>query len=149
MSACTPKSLASSGQKPIQEMCHPLGAEEAVLTPSPDVRNITSSIGEKDQILPNGTPVETSSPSSSSSLLNRLQLDDDLDGETRDLFVTVDDPKKHVSTMETYITYRVVTKVGRVLSHARCLSAPWRVNVFVEKQSVTLWRTRDAEGPLI
>ncbi|XP_031658815.1 sorting nexin-30 [Oncorhynchus mykiss] len=114
MSACTPKSLASSGQKPIQEMCHPLGAEEAVLTPSPDVRNITSSIGEKDQILPNGTPVETSSPSSSSSLLNRLQLDDDLDGETRDLFVTVDDPKKHVSTMETYITYRVVTKTTRV-----------------------------------
>ncbi|XP_038842960.1 sorting nexin-30-like, partial [Salvelinus namaycush] len=114
MSAGTPKSLASSGQKPIQEMCHPLGAEEAVLTPSPDVRNLTSSIGEKDQILPNGTPVETSSPSSTSSLLNRLQLDDDLDGETRDLFVTVGDPKKHVSTMETYITYRVVTKTTRV-----------------------------------
>uniref|UniRef100_A0A673Z9L5 Sorting nexin family member 30 n=1 Tax=Salmo trutta TaxID=8032 RepID=A0A673Z9L5_SALTR len=114
MSVGTPKSLASSGQKPIQEICHPLGAEEAVLTPSPDVRNITSSIGEKDPSLPNGTPVETSSPSSSSSLLNRLQLDDDLDVETRDLFVTVDDPKKHVSTMETYITYRVVTKTTRV-----------------------------------
>jgi sorting nexin-7/30 len=56
--------------------------------------------------------VETSSPASSSSLLNRLQLDDDLDGETRDLFVTVEDPKKHVSTMETYITYMVATKVG-------------------------------------
>uniref|UniRef100_A0A673Z857 Sorting nexin family member 30 n=1 Tax=Salmo trutta TaxID=8032 RepID=A0A673Z857_SALTR len=41
-------------------------------------------------------------------------LDDDLDVETRDLFVTVDDPKKHVSTMETYITYRVVTKTTRV-----------------------------------
>ncbi|MGH0177934.1 UNVERIFIED_CONTAM: hypothetical protein FKN15_076351, partial [Acipenser sinensis] len=54
-----------------------------------------------------------SSPASSSSLLNRLQLDDDLDGETRDLFVTVDDPKKHVSTMETYITYRVTTKTTR------------------------------------
>lgn len=34
-----------------------------------------------------------------------------MDGETRDLFVTVDDPKKHVCTMETYITYRVTTKV--------------------------------------
>lgn len=55
--------------------------------------------------------MDTSSPASSSSLLNRLQLDDDLDGETRDLFVTVDDPKKHVCTMETYITYRVTTKV--------------------------------------
>lgn len=67
----------------------------------------------QDLSLPNGTPVDTSSPASSSSLLNRLQLDDDLDGETRDLFVTVDDPKKHVSTMETYITYRVCTKVRR------------------------------------
>ncbi|XP_041741183.1 sorting nexin-30-like isoform X1 [Coregonus clupeaformis] len=118
MSAGTPKSLASSGQKPIQEICHPLGAEEAatagVLTPSPDIGNTTSSIGGKDLSLPNGTPVETSSPASSSSLLNRLQLDDDLDGETRDLFVTVDDPKKHVSTMETYITYKVATKTTRV-----------------------------------
>lgn len=65
----------------------------------------------QDLSLPNGTPVDTSSPASSSSLLNRLQLDDDLDGEMRDLFVTVDDPKKHVCTMETYITYRVTTKV--------------------------------------
>ncbi|XP_059580597.1 sorting nexin-30 isoform X1 [Alligator mississippiensis] len=67
----------------------------------------------QDLSLPNGTPVDTSSPASSSSLLNRLQLDDDLDGETRDLFVTVDDPKKHVCTMETYITYRVTTKTTR------------------------------------
>uniref|UniRef100_A0A8C7C9K1 Sorting nexin-30 n=1 Tax=Oncorhynchus kisutch TaxID=8019 RepID=A0A8C7C9K1_ONCKI len=116
MSAGTPKSLASSGQKPIQEICHPLGAEEtaSVLTPSPDVGNTITSIGGKDLSLPNGTPVETSSPASSSSLLNRLQLDDDLDGETRDLFVTVEDPKKHVSTMETYITYVVATKTTRV-----------------------------------
>ncbi|XP_030624882.1 sorting nexin-30 [Chanos chanos] len=113
MSAGTPKSLPSSGQKSIQEICHPLSAEESILTPSPDVGNTTSSIGERDLSLPNGTPVDTSSPASSSSLLNRLQLDDDMDGETRDLFVTVDDPKKHVSTMETYITYRVSTKTTR------------------------------------
>uniref|UniRef100_A0A7N6B0G6 Sorting nexin-30 n=1 Tax=Anabas testudineus TaxID=64144 RepID=A0A7N6B0G6_ANATE len=73
--------------------------------------------------LTNGTPVETSSPASASSLFNRLQLDDELEAdardpyastETRDLFVTVDDPKKHVSTMETYITYRVSTKTSRI-----------------------------------
>uniref|UniRef100_A0A8D2DW14 Sorting nexin-30 n=1 Tax=Sciurus vulgaris TaxID=55149 RepID=A0A8D2DW14_SCIVU len=52
-------------------------------------------------------------PASWSSLLNRLQLDDDIDGETRDLFVTVDDPKKHGCTMETYITYRITTKSTR------------------------------------
>uniref|UniRef100_A0A8B9K058 Sorting nexin-30 n=1 Tax=Astyanax mexicanus TaxID=7994 RepID=A0A8B9K058_ASTMX len=106
--AGTPKSLPSSGQKPIQEMCHPLSAEEPVLPSSPDGGSNT-----KDLSLPNGNTVDTSSPASSSSLLNRLQLDDDLDGETRDLFVTVDDPKKHVSTMETYITYRVSTKTTR------------------------------------
>ncbi|XP_041915902.1 sorting nexin-30 isoform X2 [Alosa sapidissima] len=114
MSASTPKTLCTSGQQSIQDICHPLSAEESVRTPSPDVGNTTGSIGEKDLSLPNGTPVDTSSPASSSSLLNRLQLDDDLDGETRDLFVTVDDPKKHVSTMETYITYRVSTKTTRV-----------------------------------
>ncbi|XP_076875694.1 sorting nexin-30 [Brachyhypopomus gauderio] len=113
MSAGTTKSLPSSGQKPIQEMCHPLSAEECALTPSPDLGNTISSMGEKDLSLPNGNAVDTSSPASSSSLLNRLQLDDDLDGETRDLFVTVDDPKKHVSTMETHITYRVSTKTTR------------------------------------
>ncbi|XP_036450931.1 sorting nexin-30 [Colossoma macropomum] len=110
MSAGTPKSLPSSGQKSIQEMCHPLSAEEPVLPPSPDGGSNTNT---KDLSLPNGNAVDTSSPASSSSLLNRLQLDDDLDGETRDLFVTVDDPKKHVSTMETYITYRVSTKTTR------------------------------------
>ncbi|XP_028660639.1 sorting nexin-30 isoform X1 [Erpetoichthys calabaricus] len=112
MSVGTPKSLPTSGQKSINDISHPLSYEEGVLTPSPELPN-TSSIGEKDLSLPNGTPVDTSSPASSSSLLNRLQLDDDLDGETRDLFVTVDDPKKHVSTMETYITYRVNTKTTR------------------------------------
>uniref|UniRef100_A0A671PCT2 Sorting nexin-30 n=1 Tax=Sinocyclocheilus anshuiensis TaxID=1608454 RepID=A0A671PCT2_9TELE len=105
MSAGAPRSLASSGQKSIQDICHPLSAEESALNPG--------SAADTGLILPNGTPVDTSSLASSSSLLNRLQLDDDLDGETRDLFVTVEDPKKHVSTMETYITYRVCTKTTR------------------------------------
>ena len=75
----------------------------------------------QDLILPNGgTPAGAASPASSSSLLNRLQLDDDMDGETRDLFVTVDDPKKHVCTMETYITYRITTKVGPLFPPVRC-----------------------------
>uniref|UniRef100_UPI00398E7062 sorting nexin-30 isoform X2 n=1 Tax=Pristiophorus japonicus TaxID=55135 RepID=UPI00398E7062 len=109
MSAALCKTLPSSGPKSIRDMQHPLSAEE-VLSPGADT---AGSSGDKDLMLPNGTPVETSSPASSSSLLNRLQLDDELDGETRDLFVTVDDPKKHVSAMETYITYRVSTKTTR------------------------------------
>ncbi|XP_075681692.1 sorting nexin-30 isoform X2 [Rhinoderma darwinii] len=122
----TPKSLLSSGQKSLHDIKHPLscspGAEDDAAcdglvvsdTPSPDlIHTEPSSIGDKELSLPNGTPADTSSPASSSSLLNRLQLDDDIDGETRDLFVTVDDPKKHVCTMETYITYRVMTKTTR------------------------------------
>ncbi|TFK10340.1 isoleucine--tRNA ligase, mitochondrial [Platysternon megacephalum] len=113
----TPRALPSSGPRALRDMPHPLAAsssEEAAseLTPSPDLL-LPRSFADKDLSLPNGTPVDTSSPASSSSLLNRLQLDDDLDGETRDLFVTVDDPKKHICTMETYITYRVTTKTTR------------------------------------
>uniref|UniRef100_A0A8C6WBW7 Sorting nexin-30 n=1 Tax=Nannospalax galili TaxID=1026970 RepID=A0A8C6WBW7_NANGA len=118
MAGGPPKALPSTGPHSLRDMPHPLAgssSEEAVggdSTPSPDLL-MARSFGDKDLILPNGgTPAGTSSPASSSSLLNRLQLDDDIDGETRDLFVTVDDPKKHVCTMETYITYRVTTKVG-------------------------------------
>uniref|UniRef100_A0A3P8WYK7 Sorting nexin-30 n=1 Tax=Cynoglossus semilaevis TaxID=244447 RepID=A0A3P8WYK7_CYNSE len=124
MSAGAPRGLASSGQKPIGEILHPLclpsvyqlfvglcGHTGLTLCPS------------QEAVLTNGTPVETSSPASASSLFNRLQLDDDLEADGRDpyasteahdLFVTVDDPKKHVSTMETYITYRVSTKTTRI-----------------------------------
>ena len=37
-------------------------------------------------------------------------LDDDLDSETKDLFVHVDNPEKHATKMEAYITFRVSTK---------------------------------------
>ncbi|XP_070315375.1 sorting nexin-30 isoform X2 [Odocoileus virginianus] len=120
MSGGPPKALPSTGPQSLRDMPHPLAgssSEEAVggdSTPSPDLLTARS-FGDKDLILPNGgTPAGTASPASSSSLLNRLQLDDDVDGETRDLFVTVDDPKKHVCTMETYITYRITTKSTRV-----------------------------------
>ncbi|KAL3041475.1 hypothetical protein OYC64_019628 [Pagothenia borchgrevinki] len=116
MSVGAPRALASSGQKPITEILHPLSAAEEPLS-------VTVG-GDKEVGLTNGTPVETSSPASTSSLFNRLQLDDDLEAdvrdpyadstEMRDLFVTVDNPKKHISTMETYITYRVSTKTSRV-----------------------------------
>ncbi|XP_069560656.1 sorting nexin-30 [Brachyistius frenatus] len=121
MSVGAPKGLASSGRKPITEILHPLSAAEEPLSPGPDVTVTVE--GDKEPGLTNGTPVETPSPASASLLFNRLQLDNDseADGrdpyataETRDLFVTVDDPKKHVSTMETYITYRVSTKTTRI-----------------------------------
>lgn len=121
MSAGAPRGLASSGQKPITEILHPLSAAEEALSPGPDVTGTVG--GDKEPGLTNGAPVEASSPASAPPLLSKLRLDDDLEAdardpyaptETRDLFVTVDDPKKHVSTMETYITYRVSTKTTRI-----------------------------------
>ncbi|XP_027881133.1 sorting nexin-30 isoform X2 [Xiphophorus couchianus] len=121
MSVGAPRGLASSGQKLITEILHPLSAAEEPLSPGQDVT--ISAEKDKEPGLTNGTPVEISSAASASVLLSRLQLDCEPEanahvtfgsGEPRDLFVTVDDPKKHVSTMETYITYRVSTKTTRI-----------------------------------
>ena len=49
--------------------------------------------------------------SRSSSLIANFRLDEDVEAETRDLFIRVDDPEKHTSTLEAYITFRVTTKV--------------------------------------
>ncbi|KAI0229395.1 Sorting nexin-30 [Lamellibrachia satsuma] len=43
----------------------------------------------------------------------KLTLDDDTEKEVNDLAVVVDNPEKHVTAMESYITFRVVTKTTR------------------------------------
>ncbi len=48
---------------------------------------------------------------SNSTNLSRLKLEDEDIEETQDLFVTVDNPEKHATTLESYITFRVTTKV--------------------------------------
>lgn len=40
----------------------------------------------------------------------RFEDDEDVPG-TKDIFITVDDPESHVTAIETFITYRVLTKV--------------------------------------
>ncbi|XP_061418520.1 sorting nexin-30 [Lethenteron reissneri] len=52
-------------------------------------------------------------PPSPASLLNRLQLGEETESEPTDLFVRVDSPEKHVTAMETYITYRVTVRTTR------------------------------------
>lgn len=47
-------------------------------------------------------------PTSPSSMTNQHTLDDEPD---KDLFVAVDDPQQHATPMETYFTYRILTKV--------------------------------------
>jgi len=41
----------------------------------------------------------------------KFNISTELDTDEHDIFVHVDNPEKHVTAMETYITFRVITKV--------------------------------------
>ncbi|XP_008305609.1 sorting nexin-7 [Cynoglossus semilaevis] len=61
-----------------------------------------------------GNPV----PNSPSSMVNQYRLEEDGDEEhrdihTKDLYITVDDPESHVTAIETFIMYRVLTRTTR------------------------------------
>ncbi|XP_049604635.1 sorting nexin-7 [Syngnathus scovelli] len=58
---------------------------------------------------------EDPAPNSPSSMVNQYQLDEDeqQSDSTKDLFVTVDSPESHVTAIETFIMYRVITKTTR------------------------------------
>jgi len=45
----------------------------------------------------------------------KLNVIGDLDTDEHDIFVHVDNPEKHVTAMETYITFRVITKVSHFI----------------------------------
>ncbi|ESP01213.1 hypothetical protein LOTGIDRAFT_212744 [Lottia gigantea] len=69
--------------------------------------------------------------SRSSSLIANFKLDEDIDAETKDLFIVVDDPEKHTSTLESYITFRVTTKTNRSEFEGCELSVRRRYNDFL------------------
>ncbi|XP_044288533.1 sorting nexin-7 [Varanus komodoensis] len=50
-------------------------------------------------------------PMSPSSMINQYKFEDE--SESKDIFIIVDDPESHVTAIETFITYRVVTKTSR------------------------------------
>ncbi|KAM9713078.1 sorting nexin-7 isoform 1-T1 [Menidia menidia] len=55
-------------------------------------------------------------PNSPSSMVNQYSLEDEeeqQDGNTKDTFITVDNPESHITAIETFILYRVVTKTTR------------------------------------
>ncbi|XP_056869245.1 LOW QUALITY PROTEIN: sorting nexin-7 [Takifugu flavidus] len=57
-----------------------------------------------------------SMPNSPSSMVNQYRLEDEEDelvDTMKDLLVTVDQPESHVTAIETFIVYRVVTKTTR------------------------------------
>ncbi|XP_049472711.1 sorting nexin-7 isoform X3 [Panthera uncia] len=47
-------------------------------------------------------------PTSPLSMINQIKFEDEPD--LKDLFITVDEPESHVTTIETFITYRIITK---------------------------------------
>ena len=49
-------------------------------------------------------------PTSPLSMINQVKFEDEPD--LKDLFITVDEPESHVTTIETFITYRIITKVS-------------------------------------
>ncbi|XP_027507455.1 sorting nexin-7 isoform X1 [Corapipo altera] len=65
----------------------------------------------KDTSLAEVNSFSPSMPISPSSMINQYKFEDG--PELRDLFITVDDPESHITAIETFITYRVVTKTSR------------------------------------
>lgn len=67
---------------------------------------------EQNTSLADGGPM----PNSPSSMVNQYRLEEDeeqQDASAKDLFITVDNPESHVTAIETFIMYRVVTKVSQ------------------------------------
>ncbi|KAM9488870.1 sorting nexin-7 isoform 1-T1 [Clarias gariepinus] len=68
----------------------------------------------KDAAFMDGSPFSVSMPTSPGSMVNqyRFEEEEDVPGN-KDMFITVDDPESHVTAIETFITYRVLTKTTR------------------------------------
>ncbi|XP_057178406.1 sorting nexin-7 [Triplophysa rosa] len=61
-----------------------------------------------------GSSFNASMQTSPGSMINQYKFEEEEeDIDTKDIFVTVDDPESYVTAIETFITYRVVTKTTR------------------------------------
>ncbi|XP_075689291.1 sorting nexin-7 isoform X1 [Rhinoderma darwinii] len=65
----------------------------------------------KDATLNDGNSFSPLMLASPSSMINQVKFEDE--PEVRDLFITVDEPESHITTIETFITYRIATKTTR------------------------------------
>lgn len=64
----------------------------------------------KNALLADGSPL----PNSPSSMINQYKLDEDEEEHNaKDIFIAVDNPESHITAIETFIMYRVVTKTTR------------------------------------
>ncbi|KAM3860451.1 sorting nexin-7 [Diretmus argenteus] len=72
----------------------------------------------KNTSLADGSPLLSPMPNSPGSMINQYRLEEEEEEEqqcvnTKDLFITVDNPESQVTAIETFIMYRVVTKTTR------------------------------------
>lgn len=68
----------------------------------------------KDTTITDGSSFNASMQTSPASMINQYKFEEEEeDVGTKDIFVTVDNPESHVTAIETYITYRVMTKTTR------------------------------------
>ncbi|XP_064188268.1 sorting nexin-7 isoform X2 [Anguilla rostrata] len=72
-------------------------------------RAVYQSSVNQDATLADGSLFNASMPTSPASMINQFEEDAD----EKDIFVTVDNPESHVTAIETFITYRVLTKTTR------------------------------------
>lgn len=78
-----------------------------------------------------------STANSPSSMVNQYRLEDEdeeeglVDADIRDLLITVDNPESHVTAIETFITYRVITKTTRSEFDASQYQVPRRYQDFL------------------
>ncbi|XP_078575563.1 sorting nexin-30-like isoform X4 [Branchiostoma floridae x Branchiostoma japonicum] len=94
------------------------GGSSGPISPDLDPLNITTSTVDLEESLDMGAEGDQKSTGDDITALTQsslagLRLDDALASDVHDLFVTVDDPEKHITNMESYITYRVTTKTTR------------------------------------
>ncbi|KAK7118582.1 hypothetical protein R3I94_022165 [Phoxinus phoxinus] len=68
----------------------------------------------KGTTLTEGSSFNASMQTSPASMINQYKFEEEEgDADTNDIFVTVDNPESFVTAIETYVTYRVMTKTTR------------------------------------
>ncbi|XP_036441561.1 sorting nexin-7 isoform X2 [Colossoma macropomum] len=68
----------------------------------------------KDTNFMDGSSLNASMQTSPGSMVNQYKFEEEEEQpDTKDIFVTVDNPESHVTAIETFITYRVLTKTTR------------------------------------
>ncbi|XP_068919500.1 sorting nexin-7 isoform X2 [Petaurus breviceps papuanus] len=94
----------------------PRGGRGAAVLMQPEVLDLDEDeddleVFSKDASLMDMNSFSPLMPTSPLSMINQYKFEDEPD--SKDLFITVDDPESHITTIETFITYRVTTKTSR------------------------------------